>query len=263
MTSPPSRRSAASGSGEPARHYGVGVDPDPRPLTLHDLRAYYPHNRGFARRIQAVPELGCVYVKNAKAATSSVMLWLHRAVTGDVSFDPHNIHLENALPTAKDVGWPRVVEMLNGAAFRFSFVRDPIRRVESAYLDKVVPQHRPDRWRAEVRRALGLPDVPEASVTFDQFVAALRLMEPLSMDSHWRPQHLNLMHPLIQYDHIGRVETFAADIAVIEAALGLPALSADTRNAREPASSSLFDGHPELLRTVRDLYADDFDLYGY
>jgi hypothetical protein len=128
MTSPPSRRSAASGSGEPARHYRVGVDPDPRPLTLHDLRAYYPHNRGFARRIQAVPELGCVYVKYAKAATSSEMLWLHRAVTGDVSFDPHNIHLENALPTAKDVGWPRVVEMLNGAAFRFSFVRDPIRR---------------------------------------------------------------------------------------------------------------------------------------
>ena len=239
------------------------MDPDPRPrVTLDALRSYYPE-RGFAHRIQAVPELGCVYVKNAKAATSSVMLWLHRAATGDTTFDPHNIHQDNALPAAKDLGWSRVIEMLNGAAFRFSFVRDPIRRAESAYLDKVVPKDRPDRWRAEVRRALGLSEVPETPVTFEEFVEALRLMDPLAMDSHWRPQHLNLMHPLIPYDHIGRLETFAADLAVIGDALGVRAVTVDARNAHRRTSPSLFDGRPDLLGTVREIYAGDLELFGY
>lgn len=246
-----------------AGQYGDGVQPDAGPnVTVDALRALSP-SRGVARRIQAVPDLGCVYVKNAKAGTSTVMLWLHRALTGDNSFDPHNIHLDNALPSVRDVGWPRVVRMLNGEAYRFSFVRDPIRRVESAYLDKVVPRERPDRWRSEIRRALGLPDVPEAQVTFDQFVAGLRAMDPLDMDAHWRPQHLNLMHPHIHYDHVGRLETFAADMAVIGEALGLPDVAVRTRNERATPPDSLFTGRPELLRRVQSLYARDFELYGY
>jgi hypothetical protein len=88
-------------------------------------------------------------------------------------------------------------------------------------------------------------------------------MDPLDMDSHWRPQHLNLMHPLIHYDHIGRLETFAADVAIISETLRLPVPAVDTRNAREPVGSDLFDGRPDLLRTVRRVYADDLDLYGY
>jgi hypothetical protein len=243
--------------------YDLGVRRDGNNrVTRAALREYYPDGR-FARRIQAVPELGCVYVKNAKAATSTLMLWLHRAVTGDHDHDPHNIHLDNALPTVAEVGWPKVIEMLNGGAYSFSFVRDPVRRVESAYLDKVVPRDQPDRWRAAVRGALGLPETPEAPVTFDQFVAALETMEPLEMNVHWRPQHLNLMHPVIRYDHIGRLETFDHDIAVIRRAIDLPDLPIRKRNEREGASGSLFDGRVDLLRVVHEVYAKDLELYGY
>ncbi len=174
------------------------------------MRKYYPRGR-FDFRLQPLPDYGCIYVKNAKAGTSTIMLWLHRVHTDDHGFTPaRNIHREHAIPRTTEVGWRRVCRMLDGEAFRFSFVRDPIRRVESAYRDKVAGAPDVDGNRvAKLRRVLGIT----GPLTFDHFLGALELLDPLDMDPHWRPQHLNLMHPLVEYDLVGRLENFAADLA--------------------------------------------------
>jgi hypothetical protein len=84
------------------------------------------------------------------------------------------------------------------------------------------------------------------------------------MDPHWRPQHVNLMHPLVSYDHVGRLETFAADLEHIRAAAGLPHVPLEVRNtSRQASSDSVFDGRPDLVRRVERIYATDFELYGY
>jgi len=231
-------------------------------VTLDALRGYFPSG-GFGRRVQPLPEYGCVYVKNAKAASSTIMLWLHRVHTADSAFVPErNIHAEHTLPSVKDVGRDTVVRMLAGEAFRFSFVRDPLARVESAYRDKVAKLERRDRWRVLVQQALGEPVDPDRVPTFDEFVAALELQEPIQMDSHWRPQHLNLMHGLVEYDLVGRLETFDADLARVGAAIGVRGVPLEVRNVRPP-TNSLFDGRHDLRRKVRDIYAMDFELYGY
>lgn len=230
-------------------------------VTRDALERYYPRG-GYARRLQPLPEYGCIYIQNAKVASSTIVLWLHRIHTGDYEASPRRLHRDHSLPRVQELGWPAVTEMLSGGAFRFSFVRDPIKRLESTYLDKGV-RHRRYRGRPQLLQVLGLPEGPEQDLTLDQFVAALEMQEPILMDQHWRPQHLNLMHGLVELDHVGRLETFDADVAKICEATGIPAVPVETRNTSTRSSESLFDGRPDLLRKVHDIYARDFELYGY
>lgn len=174
------------------------------------------------------------------------------------------MHTDNPLPKAGEVGWPRVGGMLGGNAYRFSFVRDPLRRLESAYRDKILRATRPV-WREQVRASLGLPANEDMEIGFEQFVAALEQQDSVSeMDPHWRLQHVNLMHPLIEYDKVGRLESFDEDLAVIRQEAGLPDVPVERRNTRSSEeTTSVYDGRADLERRVRDLYAADFELYGY
>jgi hypothetical protein len=214
--------------------------------------------------VQPLPEYGCVFVKNPKVGTSSVMLWLHRILTGDHAWAPErNMHREHKLPSPRDVGYDAVAKMLSGDAFRFAFVRDPVRRLESAYIDKLTNVERQPRWRTGVQRTLGLTEDPGRVPTLDQFVAAVAVQAPLDMDAHWRPQHLNLMDGLVEYDVVGRLEMFDADLERIREAIGAPRIRLDVRNVSPKHAGSLFDGRPDLLRKVREVYARDLELYGY
>jgi len=231
-------------------------------VTREAIKNYFPDG-GLERRLQPLPKYGCIYVRNAKVATGSTLLWLHRLHTGDYGFTPtRHIYRENELPRVWDVGWEAALRMLNGEAFRFSFVRDPIQRVESAYMSKVL-KHRRYPGRAALQEILGLPVGRHENLTFEQFIAAIELQDPLRMDAHWRPQHLNLGHGLIEYDLVGRLETFAADAARVRDATGMPDIPMPQWNASNKPATKLLAGRPDLRRKVQDIYARDFELYGY
>jgi Sulfotransferase family len=231
-----------------------------RRVTPRTLRQFFPGRRRQGRFV-ILPEQNVVYVKNAKAGASTITLWLHRVHTGDRSGRPiQNIHAHHAMPEAEDLGWGPVARMLDGGAFRFSFVRDPIRRCESSYLDKIVAT-KDEMFRRNVRRLLGLPS--DAEVGLDEFVDALEVQEPLKMNPHWRPQYLNLMHPLIELDFTGRLENFDADLARLRELADLPDAPVTVRNVQKRPSGGVLDGRPDLVRRVREVYARDFELYGY
>jgi hypothetical protein len=229
-------------------------------LTRTDLKEFFPRAR-LSSRVVALPDLGIVYVKNPKAASSTLLLWLDRLHTGEHDLASEYPHRDNRLPSADDVGWDVVSRMLTGGAFRFAFVRDPLRRLESAYFNKVA---RRTHWRTEVQATLGLPEDRESPVTFEQFVTAVELQEPLTMDLHWRPQHLNLMHPMVEYDHVGHVERFDQDLSVVRRQAGLPEVPVEPRAvSRRKRTGSVYDGRPDLVRRVEQIYATDIELYGY
>lgn len=231
--------------------------------TWKAMKAYYP-NLPLAYHVHALPEHGLVYVKNPKAACSTVLVWLSRLHSGQDDYRPKNVHGENPLPRPADLGWPRVSRMLGGEAYRFSFVRDPLRRVESAYRDKIV-RASSSQWRDKIRRTLGLPLGSEEPLSFEQFLAGLEQQDPVTeMDPHWRPQHVNLMHPLIEYDRIGKLESFDADLAQIREEAGLREVPVEMRNVKKTADQeSVYDGRPDRERRVRAVFATDFELYGY
>jgi hypothetical protein len=224
------------------------------------MRAFYPRAE-LRTRIVALTEFDLVYVKNPKAASSTVLLWLDRLYTGDHSFTTEYAHRDNRLPTAAAIGWDTVSEMLGGSAFRFTFVREPLSRFESTYYNKLA---RKGIWRPQVQAILGLPRDRNSPVTFEQFLSAVEQQDPLEMDLHWRPQHLNLMHPLVSYDLVGHVETFDRDIATILRQVPLPEVTVESRNvSRSKPRDSVYDGRPDLVRRVQRIYATDFELYGY
>lgn len=230
------------------------------PLTRLQLRHAYFTGRSLAYHLFPLPEYGVVYVKNPKAACSTVLLWLARVHHGDHTLQPDNVHKEHGLPRPRDVGWPATMAMLSGGAYRFTFVRDPLRRLESAYHDKIVAA-RGARWREPIQKVLGIAGIP----TFEQFLSAIERQDPATeMDPHWRPQHVNLMHPLVDYDRIGRVETFAESLATIQREAGLPSTPTSTRNRKRSAGvPSVYDDRPDLVERARVLYALDLELYGY
>jgi hypothetical protein len=225
------------------------------------MRRYFP-GRGMGRYLRPVPEHGIIYVKNPKAGCSTILVWLDRLHTGDYDFEFDDVHQQHRLPTVRDVGRPAVVRMLSGSAYRFTFVRHPVRRFESVYWDKLVHDV---KWRKNLPAALGLDLSPDTVVPFEQFLSIVEEQDPVSdMDPHWRPQHVNLMHPLITYDHIGRLENFAADLEHIREAAGLPQVPLEVRNTSKAArTESVYDGRPDLVRRVERIYATDFELYGY
>jgi len=191
------------------------------------------------------------------------MLWLDRVHTGDYETDFSNVHAQHRLPSVRDVGRAKVIGMLSGAAYRFSFVRHPLSRFESVYWDKMV--HKRGRWRPDVSAAMGLDVEPDTIVSFEAFLGAVEQQDPVTeMNPHWRPQHVNLMHPLVTYDHMGRLESFGTDLERIRDEAGLPRVPLEVRNASRHASSGgVYDGRPDLVRRVEQVYAKDFELYGY
>ena len=232
------------------------------PVSWSAVTRYFPSHR-IGRYLCPLPEHNVIYVKNPKAGCSTILVWLHRLHTGEHDVEFTNVHEEHRLPKVRDVGREGMARMLSGDAYRFSFVRDPLRRFESVYWDKIV--HKRLNWRPDTAAALGL-DVPsDVAISFEQFVTAVEQQDPVSgMDPHWRPQHVNLLHPLVAYDHIGRLESFAEDLERIREEAGLPRVPLKVRNAsRHAGGDSVYDGRPDLVRRVEQIYAKDFELYGY
>jgi hypothetical protein len=255
MTESTRATEAATGEGRTRRTGAGGPGP-----TRRRMKRFYPR-ADLKTRIVALPDHRLVYVKNPKAASSTVMLWLDRLHTGDYAFDTEKAHADNHLPTADAIGWDVVSDMLRGSAYRFTFVREPLGRFESAYHNKVA---RLGRWRMKVQSLLDLPRDQDAAVSFEQFLTAVEQQDPLEMDLHWRPQHLNLMHPLVTYDLVGHVETFDRDIATIHREVELPEVVLESRNvSTSKPEASVYDGRPDLVRRVKEFFREDFEIYGY
>ena len=241
--------------GQNVRDLGTG-------LSWPAIKQYFPRAKP-GSFIMPVPAYDLIYVKNPKAGCSTLVVWLDRLHTGDLDFELQYIHKEHRLPTVREVGRSKVIGMLAGNAYRFSFVRNPLRRFESVYWDKLV---RSGQYRLKAAAGLGLPADPDRIVSFEEFLGAVEQQDPVSeMDPHWRPQHVNLLHPLVTYDHVGRLESFDTDLDRIREEAGLPHVPIEVKNVSRSSKStdSVYDGRPDLVRRVEQIYATDFELYGY
>ncbi len=115
------------------------------------------------------------------------------------------------------------------AYFRFTVLREPMRRILSAYLDKIVDgrQETDHYMRLQVARtvraaqaALGLTDDPDRSITFEEFVRYLATAEDVACDLHWMPQAQLVGTDLGRYEHVGRVEHLADTLDLLASRFG-------------------------------------------
>jgi sulfotransferase famil protein len=240
-----------------------------------------------------------VYAYVPKAACTSLKLWM-ATVEGLVppGSTPQGTGGVHSLlrPQAALDSLPRQEAdaiLRDPAWFKFTFVRHPLARLVSAYLDKVVPakataarlirryqMHDPSAaWWQRLLARLRID--ARRSLTFRQLVKQIARERPEELDEHFRPQSLLLSG--LPLNFVGRVERIDEDLAVVQRRLdtNVP-LSHKKRQsytveagdfvADWPAEAFRGDApHPHWRRfyppAVRagavDIYGEDFARFGY
>jgi len=106
---------------------------------------------------------------------------------------------------------------------------------------------------------------------FNEFVQFLldekaRRRQPL--DRHWRPQS-ELCSPCdVTYDFTGHYETLYDDAATVLSRIGIksslfPRDDARWRQSQARRNESMSTLTADAVNQLKDLYADDFELFGY
>ncbi|MGD1804564.1 tetratricopeptide repeat protein [Dapis sp. BLCC M126] len=100
--------------------------------------------------------------------------------------------------------------MQNPDYFKFVILRNPFKRLVSAYLNLIVKRPKPISFAyklvMDVYKDLGMkPDIHK-SITFSQFINYLVKTDNDRLNAHWRPQHTFLCLGRFQFDYIGQFE---------------------------------------------------------
>lgn len=137
--------------------------------------------------------------------------------------------------------------------YKFAFVRHPLDRFVSAWQNKVVDSN---YYGFEPEQLLRMQQLE----AFAEWTAGQDLEDAATVDQHLVLQSRAV--DLTQVDHLGRLETFAEDFAVVCRRLAIPELvEEDSRN------QSTYDGptvaSDEVREQIADLYRLDFQVLGY
>lgn len=209
---------------------------------------FTPHY--ISRRLFACPSLKLCYVSNPKCGTSSILksLWL-AARPETYSGKPR-----------KGVGapWSRPGSPPEGFTL-FSVVRNPYARLLSAYLNKVETNRRDQKVWMPIAARFGWRNAHRPTLL--EFLERVVTEDPMEMDQHFRPQHLNLLHPLVTPSFVGRLEDMAPTVAwLAEHRVEMQDHAPHRTDAAEKVAEYF---GPAETALARDYYRRDFDLYGY
>jgi len=171
---------------------------------------------------------------------------------------------------------------LANAAYTFTVLRCPFRRLASVYLDKIVGKD-PVAW---VFADLCRREIEMDDLSFDAFVGELRKPYIKNGNIHWRPQVDFLVYR--HYDDYFSVEDFPVAVATLRQKIGLPVIDArpltkhGTDHLKPVTNESFSSAKPldiydlkrqgfcptpeslyndRLVSLVREVYADDIALY--
>lgn len=201
-----------------------------------------------------------VYVNCQKSACSSIksMLWTLEYDKGNVATLPqqNGNQLEGSPFT---VDWQRTLEVLSNG-FVFTFVRNPYCRAFSSFFSTSVIA--PLRGRALAQLDSGL-DIKNKRVTFEQWLHFVKDIEDSERDPHYRTQ-TGLLHPsVIEYNFIGRLESFSVDIDKVMKSIfsrTIPPLHVNEKGNARYAELLYTE---ECIELVSEIYADDFTNFKY
>lgn len=235
-----------------------------------NIIANYQNAKHAQHIIFAPREPNIVYVKNHKAACTTILgsIYLNMAHERGKKFRPSshkNLHksrhgLIPLLPYARRPGL--LDRVLRESAFTFTYFREPISRVVSAYADKFMdstPQ------RKNLLGSLGYEE--DFSITLREFIHVLNA-EPdlLDIDHHWRPQYREISYGDIDYHFIGLLENLNDELPHILRHI-FPEREVEIYNSRRKLNHRTRSHklvaklHSEERKILEKLYAEDLDIY--
>lgn len=231
---------------------------------LRELAEVWP-----ARRIQRAVFISekyrYVYVANPKVACTTIKLFLSRAELEDPEFEHSHIHQRknNPLLRPSDLSRFEILKVMTDEYLRFTFVRHPVHRTVSAYLNKMKSKGDHPRKR-EILRILGKEtDEDWTQVSFEEFLTALSQQHPSEMDPHWQPQIVVTAFNQMKYDVVGKLEEFDLVMKELRASLRLPEYVIEKKNVRRSKIDAMSLVTPRARRLIREIYEEDFETFGY
>lgn len=172
--------------------------------------------------------------------------------------------------------YPSLQDFTDFSGLRLATVRNPYHRAISGFR-YLCRSHRlgdrrflNERLRMMALAGLDFESMSDTAQGFGRFLGYVRdyavSFGADAVDPHWRAQALHIRPHLFRPDILGRTEELDLFAAAVAARLDRPLLS-DSRLLRKNASSELPTGawlhHPELRKTIEQIYAQDFDLFDY
>lgn len=207
-----------------------------------------------------------IYIETPKAGCTTIKATLQLAESdGEISWNnPSDIHDRSKSPLlAPKDDIEGFEEALRGDQyFRFCFVRNPISRIVSCWLEKFV-NNESERFR--LAPLLGLN--PEGNISFITFLHAILERPDEYCDPHWAAQTYLLQPRRVNYSYIGRFETFAIHLSAICRYLKIPKFH-DQKNlgmhhATRSRNASKAVVTREALEMIHRYYERDFVNFGY
>ncbi len=224
-------------------------------LLPHELK-----RRLFRLRPAAVtwdmPDHGFAYVQVHKVATTSMRAALAAFAAGADEIDPAKTYdLEKAAVARYELNaFPAEIRRISRERFTFAFVRNPLDRLYSAWVNKVASPL-DDSVNLFSRHGISL------DASFPEFVERVARLSDARCDTHLRSQHLFISDKGgLVVDHLGRFETLERDWDQLRERFGFPSLP--KRNVSQGGSYE--DAYtPEVARLVADRYRHDIELFAY
>jgi glycosyltransferase involved in cell wall biosynthesis len=221
-----------------------------------------------------------LYVSTPKVACTSLKWWFASLVgcskalneiTDSAESNPDQIvhEMHRVAPTVTGLGPEALHEALTSDSyFRFAVVRNPYKRIFSAWQSKLLLQE-PQQVGPYLQRDFyhqPLRDANDIALAFEGFLEHLASQEaPTFWDQHWTPQVMLLRPDLINYSVLAKIEESSRLSKALSEHLGefLPDPFAERR-----ANESLIPYLPEFVTErsaslIRSLYAEDFAVLGY
>jgi dermatan 4-sulfotransferase 1 len=158
--------------------------------------------------------------------------------------------------------------------YKFMFVREPLRRVVSAYKDKLCGNNeyyekaavQPiiQKFRNKYKKA------PPKGVTLEEFFLSLKATLPGAMDEHWIPMYQVCQPCAISYDFIGTMENMDNDSEEVlidmqvKDKVKLPRKQKMYNTRKGPKTEELLNEVPRyLLKQILSKYQKDYELFSY
>jgi hypothetical protein len=161
-------------------------------------------------------KFGYFYFANPKVASTATLTILQTAERDGVP--PRDIHdrLESPLMSFRTASLSADEILTGDRFFKFTYVRNPYTRILSCYLDKIVQD---EDERLKKLPTLGFPT--NYRPTFIEFLDAVYAQPDESRDAHWMSQTRLIGMGKIDYDFIGRQETFGSSFPILLDRLGI------------------------------------------
>jgi hypothetical protein len=202
-----------------------------------------------------------VQLAGVKHAREIIRLGVHRTT------DKFNTGMQ-----LKDQPRDHVMDILKSENYyKFAVIRDPVRRIISAYTEKFVVNRLNEGNKlhtGEVVQSVQSrldPDM-DVGITFRQFVNFLVSREPLDLDPHWAPQH-SYLRGVVCYNRIYRVDQLDELKSTLEAWTHTKIKLRQLNTSASPSNQHIIDGSdgsaavnllPAQLQAMGKLSADMF-----